>query len=284
MVQPYSRKRYLLQCNITLEQFMLWKKSELRSILVGHWESDAGDNQPEERVVYVDTKVPAPYDRIIAQLLSEDEHAEEDHGHEAVRRQSYVRRVLNSFWEEIVSYEGGPAVFRSKILTPLLQRQIAGVEENYSPSVMESVSGSKDPPTIQQATMFYLRHDPCNPRWIQNIRRTMVHIPEARWHLGVLMGHNLVGDADAYNKVRANMDVLTAYAKAQAKAGNKDANHDTKYDEEGWEGDEDESVEPEVVPVFNDAEVQVIVDENLEDFFAPELERVVRIPSYSRRP
>ena len=245
---------------------MSWETDELRPIQVGHRESDA----------YQAREIPAPYDRIVAQLIQEDEHAEEDHGHEALRRQSYARRVLNSFWKEIKQYDGEPKHFRPKSLTPLLQRQLAGVEENYSPSVMQAVSNGQGTPTIEQATHFYLRDDPCVVRWIPNFRRNLVHIPEARWHLGIVLGENAAGDPVPYGRVRTNMDVLARYAKQQAEEAGDDAVGDTNDEEDDEYADEAE-IDPESIPVFNEAEVQVIVNERLEKFFSPELERVVGV-------
>lgn len=255
---------------------MSWEQDEVRKISVGHTTRSVKNGRTVSEDLYVEREVPAPYDRIIAQLIAEDDQAEEDHGHEAVRRHSYARRVLNSFYEEILSYDDEAALFRSKVLTPLLQRQIVGVEDNYGPSVMQTVSEYQGIPTIEQATKFYLRHDPCHPRTIPNFRRTIIHIPEARWHLGVVLGHHLVGDPNAYNKNLPYQDVFKKYAEEQRKAGNKDVNNDTSYDDESGDDDEGE-IPPESIPLFNYAEVRVIVELHLEEFFAPELERVVRI-------
>ena len=146
-------------------------------------------------------QVPAPYDRIISQLILEDEHAEEDYGHEAGRWQSYARRVLNFLWKEIRGFDEkfDKKESRPKSLTPILQRQLEGAEDNYSPSVRDSVSTEEGKtPTIEQATHFYLRDDPAHPRWILNFRRNIIYIPEARWHLGTLLGAHAVGDPECH--------------------------------------------------------------------------------------
>ena len=272
------RKNYVLKCDITPERFMSWKRFETRTVMVGivgsKWRNGERVMEPNSPLP---SCIPAPYDRIVAQLIAEDEHAEHDDSHEAVRRQSYARRVLNSFWMEIreYRYETGPLwKFRPKSLTPLLQRQLAGVEENYSPSVRESVSQGNGTPTIEQATHFYLRDDPTIPRWIPNFRRNLIYIPEARWHLGVVLGVHAIGDPQAFEQVRRNSDLITKNIQKQAENGARNLDTNDEQDNEYSDEEEIDSVD---IPRFNDLEVSVIVNERLEKFFAPELELVVRV-------
>jgi hypothetical protein len=150
-------------CNISIEQFMAWEKNELRTIQVGKVRSKRVKGKVVNEVTWVEKQIPAPYDRIVAQLIREDEHGKCNRGHEALRRQSYVQRVLDTFWLEIDLYDGDSVAFRSKALTPLLQRQLWGVEENYSPSVREVVRNGKGTPNIAQVTTFYLHDDPTDP-------------------------------------------------------------------------------------------------------------------------
>lgn len=156
--------------------------------------------------------------------------------------------------------------FRSKVLTPILQRQLWGIYDGYGPSVREAIpisrsatpNSDEDEPTITilDATKFYLSEDPVDPALIPNYRRNLIYIPEARWHLGVMMGkHEKVGTGAYYNKVRDNHDrIINAL-------------------------DEEDDSSEEGIALLRPAEVEAIFDEELEDFFRPELARVVRILS-----
>ena len=62
----------------------------------------------------------APYNRILAQLIAEDQYGDIDQSYEALRQQSYVRQVLDKFVQEFTSYTRQPVDFRSKVLTPIL--------------------------------------------------------------------------------------------------------------------------------------------------------------------
>ena len=172
------RKKYLLRATITRAGFMNWTSGKLQKIEVGYCPSK---DKPRNTIKWEEKKILAPYDRIVAQLIAEDEHGKCDKSHKALRRQSYVQRILDDFWVEIKNFEGNLYDFIPKMLTPLLQRQFWGVEENYGPSVQSAVSdkiGAK--PTILQASQFYLSTDPTDPYLIPNYRGNIIHIPEAR--------------------------------------------------------------------------------------------------------
>ena len=205
----------------------------------------------------------------------EDEHAEEDHEHEAVRRQCYAQRVLPSFWKEIrdLDQKIDKKEFRPKSLMPLLQRQrLAGVEENYGLALLDSISNKEGKTSkIEQATHFYLRDNPAHPRWIPNFGRNMIYTLEARCHLGIVLGAYTVGDVEWYQQVRENMDLLQGQAKED------DAFDCDTTDQKEIEYSDNEPILAESIPVLGKVEVEVIVKERLEDFLAPELERVVRI-------
>lgn len=175
----------------------------------------------------------------------------QDLGYEAQRRMSFAQIILTALKAELTTYfahaDADPAAFRSYVLTPLLQRQLWGVEENYEPMVRAAVSNGSGDPTIEQATDFYLGEDPCNPSWIQTYRRNLVYIPEARWHLGIVLGTCAIGNAKAYRLVREHTDEIEPSPRTEA----------------GF-------------PPFNAAEVSVIVLERLQSFFDPELARQVR--------
>lgn len=233
---------------------MKWGAGELRDLEIGTSKKRRGKNSYE--ITWEQGHIPAPYDRIICQLLMEDQHGELHKSHEALRRQSYARQVLDEFTKEFMAYNGPTASFRSQVLTPILQRQLMGVTDAHTPAVMHAIADS-DQLTIEQATEFYLADDPTSPELIPAYRYHMVYIPEVRWHLGTVMGKVGRGIGSGYNRIRTNQDILMTALK---KEGGIDV-----------DGDE--------VPPFGPAEVRIIIDEGLERFFQPELERVVCILS-----
>jgi hypothetical protein len=277
-----SRQKYRFSCTINPTTFMEWQEGELRTFEIGTRRKKR--NKSGTDITWNEYSVPAPYDRVIAQLITEDEHAKTHHGHEAVRRQSYAKEVLDAFGREITNYEGPDVSFRSKVLTPILQRQLRGVADAYGPTVRDAImDGDEGDPSIRKVTEFYLSDDPTDPGFIPTYRRNLVYIPEARWHLGVVMKKNAVGSSYGYNKIRKDTDKIIEGL------GSEDDDDDDDDDEDG-ERD---------IPKFTRAEVGVIYFENLEEFFGRELSLVVRVllltwlpllidgshsPSWSKRP
>jgi hypothetical protein len=246
------RPKYRLACSVNPETFMNWEPEELRTVRVGT--SRKKRNKSSRKIVWKDYQIPAPYDRIVAQFILEDEHAELHRGHEAVRRQSYVNEVLDMFAEEIIGYDGLDAAFRSKVLTPILQRHLWGVHDAYGPSVRGAIlNGDEGKVTIGMATQFYLSDDPTDPMLIPTYRRNIIYNPEVRWHLGIIMDKKTVGGELSYNNTRVNHDIVM----------------DSLQEEDGGAGD------MEGPPKFSKLEVDTIVVERLEAFFDWELELVV---------
>ena len=248
----YSRN-YVFVCKIPPKKFMSWKADELKKIEIG--KSGTG-------TLWQTASIPFIYAQLISQLIAEDVHTEDNEGHEAVRRSSYARRVLDAVAIEIKGYEGEDKAFRSKILTPILQRQLRGVPDCYTPSVCASMSEGSTP-TIAEATEFYLSLDPVDPNHIPQYRRNLVYVAESRWYLGVLRGASGLKSVQDFDLTRKNHDKVM-------KALQQEPN-----------GDEDDPDDD--VPPFNNAEVQTIVDEGIEGFFKPELQRVVNALHPSHR-
>ena len=259
---------------------MNWRLGELREVKVKVTRKRKNRQSHESKTHKI--RIPAPYDRIIAQMNAEHTHANIYRAHEAIRRQSYVNECLDEFAREILEYKGPAIEFRSKVLTPILQRQLQGVPDAYGPGVSNAMldEGEKGPPTILQATQFYLSLDPTDPTHIPMYRRNLVYIPEARWHLCVVMGKTWPGFPDPYNRVLRDQDVL-------AKAFEKE--NQAYEDEEDEESDDPSDVInkyfqdlPDIdqtdIPVFSQTEVMVILNERLEAFFRRELSRVVCFP------
>jgi hypothetical protein len=277
LLTPHSfcSSNYNLRCPINEATFMKWEFQELRQFQQGHSASRIVDGKVVEEVAWVEQFIPAPYDRILSQLLYEDAHAEIDGAHEALRRQAFVRRVLNEFDRELSDYRGNRKTWRPRSLTPLLVRQLFGVDENYGPSVAAAIAQGPTDPTIAEATDFYLTMDLTNPRWIPNFRRNLVHIPEARWHLGIVLGVHRIGARRVYDFVHRNQDKLTKYFQALAKASGPPAPE--PFNDENSD-DMSQPLDVTDFPLYSRTEVEVITDEHLEGFFTVELNQVVSTP------
>ena len=250
------RLKYDFECAIKADEVFTWESKELRRVWI--CTQKAGKPAPwRERLV------PAPYDRIIAQMMLEASHGKHDASHEARRRQEYAERVLIHFGNELKAFSGPAESFRPRSLTPILQRQLWGVDDAYTPVVSDAIAEDEDDPTILDATKFYLGEDPTDPAWIPTYRRNMLYISEARWHLGVMAGTISLGDQEGYRAVRKHTDMLMEALEIDSE--------DPDGDESNDEGDEPDGN----VPLLSEFEVLAIVAERIERFYREELMRVV---------
>jgi hypothetical protein len=136
----------------------------------------------------------------------------------AARRQAYAQQVLDAFARELKVIDDNSAsamaLFQSSVLTPILQRQKAGLPDAYSPTVHTGIKQSLGPPTITEATIFYLGEDPTIPELIPYYWRNLLYIPEALWHLGIVIGSVSLPDPDDtaayYSRVMEDHDSIMA--------------------------------------------------------------------------
>lgn len=232
---------------------MKWDAGELFPITMGR------KVKKVNRASYVTKKwvkqVPVQYARLVQQFDLEDRHGFEDTGHESRRRMAYARHVLNEFGKELEYFRGGEGEFRSKVLTPILQRQLRGVPDCHTPDIDHYISESGEEVTIGEATRFYLLIDPLDPVCIPTYRRNLIYIREARWHLAILAKVCDWVSREQYNSTIDNDDYIICGLEAG----------------EGGSGG---------IPPFNANEVAVIFAEELDGFFRNELNAVVRNPSH----
>ena len=74
-------------------------------------------------------------------------------------RATYLLKVLDLFAKELVGIAAElPQRWRSRVLNPILQRQLAGVLDNV-PNMVELQVGR----SVEEAAQFYLTVDPLNP-------------------------------------------------------------------------------------------------------------------------
>ena len=187
--------------------------------------------------------IAVQYARLVHQFKLEITHANADTGHESLRRQTYAQTILDAFGEELDDYHGFPIDFRSKVFTPVLQRQLRGVSDSYAPSIRTAIAPSTSKPTISQVTSFYLGNDPLDPRCIPSYRRNLLYIREVWWHLGVLMGKYSVKSVEDFNRT---MDIHDVIIEALRGMGSPD---------------------PRGIPKLNEVEVATIYADGLQDFF-----------------
>jgi len=164
---------------------------------------------------------------------------------------------LDAFGEELEAYRGHALNFHSYVLTPVLQRQLQGVPDCYAPAIYTALLEASDEVTISNTTSFYLAIDPTDPIYIQSYRRNIVYVCEARWHLAILMGKNMVGNREIYAEFIDNHDYIM---KALRKAV------------EGVDVDEN------ICPPLSQMEVEALVFEGIDKPFEAELGLVVCAP------
>lgn len=249
-----NSRRFIIEVDLCFDTFMSWEPSELRKISIG-----TRNKKSDDGYKWLDKHIPAPYDRVIHQLVAEAQLGEETEAHEAVRRQVYAERTLDGFCKEIKAYKGDPVSFRSKLLTPLLVRQLNGVDDGYTPSVQNAIHclcPHKEKIDIYSTTSFYLTKDPCSTIYIPAYRRHLLYLPTPRWHLGILMGVDeyLGGPLKHFELVIQNHDKVMTSLLGQLGvcSGGPDP------------------------PLLSEVEVDVIRSELLTEFFLEELSLVVR--------
>ena len=256
--EPRRKHKFAFD-NFKSNDFLRWETGEVCELKVGV--NRKVRNKNEYALRWKKLKVPLIYVQLVAQLVAEDLHGGHNTGHEALRRQSYARRLLdhvgNEFRTEFNKWKKffKPCDIRFKTLNPVLQRYFRGVPDGYTPSVRSAISGS-DRPTIRDVTMFYLAVDPCDPDLVPCYRRNLLYIPESRWHLAVILGIARLDSVEHFDRVRVN--------------------HDNIMEELALEGATDTADGEE--SKLNEVEVRAILDEGLEDFFKDQLNRVVHIP------
>jgi hypothetical protein len=167
--------------------------------------------------------------------------------------------MMDALGDELIGFTGNDKDFRSRVLTPVLQRHLRGIPDSYAPAIRVSVSSDGKEVTIADATRFYLNVDPLNPAYIPSYRRNLIYIREARWQLALLLGKvNNTSNKD-YNRFLDDHDTLMEGLMKQV-------------DGDGMgQGGEDTSTPP----LFSAKEVEVIVNEGLHTWFARELAAVV---------
>jgi len=237
--------QYRFECDITAEAFTNWSKDQLHTVKFGKIRKRP--NKKPYEVTFRAKGIPVPYARLVHQFILEDDQCKYDQGHEPRRRQTYVQEVLDHFGTELEGYKGPSRDFRSKVLTPILQRQFWGVSEDYAPSVRGFISTNGEALTISGVTEFYLGRDPVDPEIIPTFCRNLIYLPQARWHLGIVMGKFDHGSIEDYEMILDNHGIIMAGLRG---------------------GGTPKPADGQGIPPLNQVEAKVITEEKLNEFFA----------------
>ena len=141
-------------------QFLQWGEGEMQNV---KW-TNISEHVEHSR------NIPAAYHWLVCQLMAEIAHAPKQSDHEAIRRCVYATEVLDAFAMELYSIRSPTPDFRSKVLTPILQRQLQGLPDFYYPPIVTAIASNKKTVTLSDATTWYLQEDPTLPEWIPSYR------------------------------------------------------------------------------------------------------------------
>jgi hypothetical protein len=215
---------YKYEWKVWAPNLWLWREGQTELIQFGTMRKI-----PKKRgtkVAWKSRYIQIPYYRLFQQLYAEVRHGNKNAAHEAQRRGSYARRVMEAFGEELEAHkelasQGTVAsAWRSKVLTPILQRQLQGVPDAYAPSLEAGIGmqdsddedddgdGNKGKLTISDVTEFYLGSDPLHPDNKRFYVRNLVYIQEMRWHLAILLGKQKLESSEFFKQTLDNQDYL----------------------------------------------------------------------------
>ena len=267
----FHRRRHTFKYTFEAANFLAWRRNEVGKITV--------IKQLNGRKSRAVRNIPIGYIQLVDQLVKESLHGQEG-GQESVRRSAYADITLDAFARELFAKAVAGPKFRSKVLTPLMQRHRSGIPDHYTPVLRRSLGGE----TATHATLFYLSEDPINPKYLSQYRRSLIYLPESRWHLGLLLGTIELKNQDHYNIVWQNHDrVMTALRDGNRDdEGESDESESDESESEDSDSDSSQAVDEQVrevkVHAFSKVEVEVILQERLQDFFKVELARVAIPP------
>lgn len=115
---------------------------------------------------------------------------------------TYAQQVIDTFADELFSrrhVEGG-LKWRSRVLNPILQRQLQGMgHESLLSAHFIGLEGKELNEAIDE---FYLHRDPLQPSQQNTLRWGVIYATDARWSLTVSTNPQMIGDECHYNQCR----------------------------------------------------------------------------------
>ncbi|KAF9779586.1 hypothetical protein BJ322DRAFT_1024452 [Thelephora terrestris] len=250
----YYVSKYRFDAEVTGDSFMTWKEGQLHDISYGKRKKQSGDRRKWNMVT---KHIPVQYARLLHQFILEIELAKKNKAHEILRRQTYAQKVLDEFGLELNRFRGAEHQFRSKVLTPILQRQLNGIPDVHGPAIRRALDPQNSKPTIARVTAFYLGMDPLDPKYIPSYRHNLVYIREARWHLAVVLGKIDGKSQEDFAITLSHHDLIQNNMQRSSRPTGG-----------GF-------------PRWNDVEVSAVVEEELDEWFDTELGRVPNLCSWA---
>ena len=134
-------------------------------------------------------------------------------------RAQYLIKVLDAFVNELVEFKERDGrlhvldadgrtknlkpeyFFQSQVLNPILQRQLRGVPDNEPDKVKLAVGT-----TLRESMLFYLEHDPLDPRFSKRLLRNMLYIAPVHFSLAFYKAQAC--DKEALANIRRNTEFL----------------------------------------------------------------------------
>ena len=135
--------------------------------------------------------------------------------HNCLFRGVYLIKVMDLFAEELKGAHMVTARWRSRVLNPLLQRQLRGVSDHEPEAVRNEVGN-----TLEASAAFYLTHDPLNTALTGKLRRNILYI----WHVRLSL------DFLGYKYVEGSAEI--AIENSQALLDNRGLYADEEFDED----------------------------------------------------
>ena len=124
--------KYRFEAEVTGDSFMMWKEGQLHDISYGKRKKQLGDRKKWNMVT---KHVPVQYTCLLHQFLLEIQLAKHNKAHKILRQQTYAEKVLDEFGLELTRFCGAENDFHSKVLTPILQRQLNGIPDPQGPAI-----------------------------------------------------------------------------------------------------------------------------------------------------
>ena len=181
------------------------------------------------------------YLRFLAGMIREIAFSTEDGitNHNCLFRAEYSVMILDRFAEELMRKQRAPGVrWRSRVLNPLLQRQLEGITDYEAKSVVEAVG-----PTVEAAARFYLTRDPLDPSNTLEMMHNILYIWPVRQSLACL--YTKASESNFHHSMKNAQSLIKAFI---------DDASDWRMDRLSW------------------AEQDVIENEELEDHFGKLIE------------
>ena len=152
------------------------------------------------------SRIHRGYHRVVAGLVREIEFVSMDGITDKVTlaRAAYLVKILDRFGDELLEFtkEPGPR-WRSRVLNPLLQRQLRGLTDGQMEDVKKMVGSS-----VEDAVRFYLVEDPLDPKNTLKMMHNILYIWPVRHSLVCL---NRAGSEFLSENTMTNTKYLVEY-------------------------------------------------------------------------